>query len=249
VHFTISGVDGNVAYALEVDDMQVLEGTSDGAVSGTFTVPDLVDCASTVAVDAEIHTPGRWRKVESDLDYLGSALPVAGPPTPSVSAPVPVAPQAAPSPEAIHSPGAAEGPPGAPAPTPQAHRRRRQSRKRQVVEPPRHVTRGRERRGRVHRGRHRRKHRAAARHRRSKGASLETGPLSGGIPDPGNGPHAATEPTVPPPAVLVATGARGTDGGAYPAVVVPTLLGLAALALASTALLRRRRLASRRDSD
>jgi hypothetical protein len=250
VHFTISGVDGNVDYALEVDDMQVLEGTSDGVVSDTFTVPDLGDAVRTVAVEAEIRANGRLKKVETDLDYLGPALPLTGPPTPSTAPAVPVVPQAVPTPEAIHSPEAIEGPPPAPAVTLQSNRRRRQSHKRQVVERPRHAARSRERRRRVHRGSDRRKHHAATRNRRSKRAAPGTPPLFGGITEPGRGQHPATEPTAPRPAVLVATGPRpGLGGGAYPAVVVPVLLGLAALALAGTAMLRRRRLASRRESD
>jgi hypothetical protein len=248
VHFTISGVDGNVAYALEVDNIQVLKGASDGAVSGTFTVPDRGDAVRGVAVEAEIRKPGRRKTVESELDCLGSALPVTAPPVPSTSPPGAVAPQAAPSPEAIRSPDAIEGPPSAPAVTPQSNRRRRGSHKRQVIEPPPNVARSRERRRRARPDRDRRKHHAGTRNRRSKRAARGTAPLFDGIPQPGRGQHPATEPTTPRPAVLVATGAR-PGGGVYAAIVVPVLLGLAALALAGTAVLRRRRLASRRGSD
>jgi hypothetical protein len=237
VHFTIAGVDGSMSYALEVDGTQVLDGTSDGGVSGTFTVPDLGDESWTVTVDAKIRGAGKRKNLQSELQYLGSALPVTDPPAQAPAPAVPVVPQAAPSPQQIYSPDAVDGTSPAPAVKPRSRHRRRHTRKRHAIEVPRRVVaRSGERRRRAHRRPARRKHDAAARKARSKRAARRTAPLFDGIPVPGGG-------LAPRPALLVAT-----TGGrpAHTAIVVPTMLGLAAIALAGTALLRRRRLASRR---
>jgi hypothetical protein len=248
VHFTISGVDGTVTYALEVDDTRVLEGTSGGALSGTFTVPDLGDAVRTVTVEAQIRGPDRRRKVERELEYLGSALPVTDPPTPASPPAVPVLPQVAPSLEPAYSPDATEGTSHAPAAAPRSSPRRPKGRKRHAIAPARHVARTGERRRLVHRRRDRRNRDAATRNTRSRRTSLETGPLSGAVPDTGGAQQPGSARSRP--AVLVATGARPGDGkGVNAALLVPALLGLAALALTGTAVLRRRRLASRPGSD
>jgi hypothetical protein len=247
VHFTISGVDGGVTYALEVDDTEVVEGTGDGGVSGTFTVPDLGDAVRTVTVDAKIRGSGRRKSLQSELEYLGSALPLTGP-LPAPPPAVPVVSQEVPPSEPSYSPDAIERTSPAPAVTRRSSHRRRESRKRHAIEPARHVARSGERRRRAHRRRDRRHHGAAARKTRSKRAAEPATPLSDGVPVPG-GPaqRPGAEPLAPSPA-LVAMGARAGDAGGT-AVMVPALLGLGALALAGTAVLRRRRLVSRRGRD
>src|SRR5207302_6622341 len=129
VHFSISGVDVSATYEVAVDAQQVLEDVSGSPVSGTFTVPDLGDAFRTVSVEAEIRGPDKRKKIKRKLEYLGSALPVTGPPAPAIpppapppSAPPPSAPPVvalgAPSPEPIYPPDAIEETPPAPAATP-----------------------------------------------------------------------------------------------------------------------------------
>jgi hypothetical protein len=249
VHFSISASEGPVTYELEVGDKEVLQGTGVAAVSGTFTVPDLGDAARTVTVEAEVRGSEKKKKLKRKLDYLGPALPVTRPPAPAPPPAAVVVPQAAPSPEPIHSPKAMQGAPPQPASTPQSGRRPRQSRKRRGTAPPPQVSRGSERRRGVHRRRDRSNRDAAARKTRSKHPAPRTAPLFDGIPEPGARPGAndgffSLNAIAPPPAVLAATSARSGSGSSL-AIVVPALLGLAALTLAATAALRRRRLASR----
>jgi hypothetical protein len=254
VHFSISGADGSITYALEVDDKQVLEGTG-GAVSDTFTVPDLGDVVRTVTVEAEIRGSDKRKKLKRKLLYLGSALPALGPPAPAPTAAVPaVVPAAPPSTQPIYSPNAIEGPSPAPAVTPRSRRRPRQSRKRRAVGPPRHVARSEERRRHAHRGHGRRNRDAETRNTRSKRPAPWAAPLFETVPEPGararpGGGIFSLNAIAPRTAVLAATTARSGDGGGRAAVVVPALLGLAGLALAGTAVLRRRRLASRPKRD
>ena len=61
--------------------------------------------------------------------------------------------------------------------------------------------------------------------------------------------YVALNAIAPHTAVLAARSVRAGGDGANAAIVVPALLGLAALALAGTAVLRRRRLASRAARD
>jgi hypothetical protein len=258
VHFSISGGDGTVTYELEIDDTDVLEGTGSGVVSGTFTVPDLGQKVRTVTVEAEIRAADKRKKVKRKLEYLGSALPVAGPPAPVLSPAVPAAaPPAASSPEPIHLPNAVAGASPTPRVTPRSSPRPRQSRRRHGVEQPRHVGRGHKRHRRAHRARDRRHHDAASRKGRPRHPAPRTAPLFDGIPEPGAGDRRgdgggvfSLNAIAPRRAVLAATHVRpGDSGGLDAALVVPALLGLAGLALAGTAALRRRHLASARRRD
>jgi hypothetical protein len=258
VHFSISGADGAVTYELEIDDTDVLEGTGSGAVTGTFTVPDLGQDVRTVKVEAEIRAADKRKKVKRKLEYLGSALPVAGPPAPVPPAIVPAAtPHPAASPEPVYLPNAVAGASPAPRVTPRSSPRPRQSRKRHAVEQPRHVGRRHKSRRGARRGRDSRNHDAAARKRRPKHPGPRTAPLFDGIPEPGAGDRPgdgggvfSLNAIAPRGAVLAATRVRpGDSGGLDAALVVPALLGLAGLALAGTAALRRRQLASARRRD
>jgi hypothetical protein len=258
VHFSISGADGAVAYELEIDDTDVLEGTGSGVVTGTFTVPDLGEDVRTVTVEAEIRAADKRKKVKRKLEYLGSTLHVAGPPVPGPSPAVPAAaPPAASSPEPIYLPSAVAGASPATKVTPRSSPRPRQSRRRHGIEPARHVGRRDKRRRGAHRARGRRHQDAATSKGRRKRPAPRTAPLFDGIPEPGTG-HRRDEgggvfslnAIAPRAAVLAATRVRpGDSGGLDAALVVPALLGLAGLALAGTAALRRRQLASARKRD
>jgi hypothetical protein len=247
VHFTISGVDGSTTYALLLDGMQVSEGTADGPISGAFTVPDLGDGAWTVTIAADIRRPGKRRWAESKLGYLGPALPVTPPSAPPPAPATPVVPQVSEPTQPVRLPDTTEPSKQAPAVVTRP-RRRRQSRKPHPLEPhPAEARSGRPRRH-ANRGRDRRNHhRSETRKTHSKRKGRRRAPLSLGIPEPtGGARQPGPNPAVSRPGVLVATGAHAVNGGgAHAAVLVPAVLGLAALGLAGTAVLRRRRLATR----
>jgi hypothetical protein len=244
VHFSISGVDSSVTYDLEVDGTTVFESTGDGVLSATFTVPDLGDDPTTVTVEADIRGSGKRRKLQRDLEYLGAALPVPDPPAQAPSPAAPVAPPADASAGPSYSSDAANGTSPTAAVTPRPRHPRRKSGKRHAAKPQRRVTRTGERRRRAHPVGDRRKHHAATR-KRSKRTARRPVPFFDGFPQPAQPEqHPAPEPTTPRPAVLVATGTH-SGGGSRAPFVVPGLFGLAALGLAGTAMLRRRRLASR----
>jgi hypothetical protein len=247
VHFSISGLDGGVTYRLEVDDTEVLEDTGAGVVSGTFTMPDLGDPGRTVTVEAEIRGSGRLKKLQQDLEYLGPALPVTDAPAPAPGPAAPAVPEDAPPP--VYSPSVVEKTSPASAVTPRSSHGRRRSRGRHGVKRPRHVPRSGEHRRRVHRGRDRRHHRVGVRKARSNHATAGASSPAGSVAEPARPvQHPPLEPTTPGPALLVPPGAGRIDGG-HAALVVPGLLGLAALVLAGTVVMRRRRLASRRGRD
>jgi hypothetical protein len=261
VGFSISGIDGSATYELEIDDTQVLQGAGDGVVSGTFAVPDLGGAIRTVTVEAEIRGSDKRKKVKRKLDYLGPALPVVGLPAPVLPASVPaaVAPQANPSPEPTHSPSTVSETRSAPAVTAPSRRPPRQSRKRRAVEPTLQVARRGERRRRAHRP-HKRRHRdGGAKNTRPERIAPGTvryfgvfpGPEPSARPGGGGGEHRSPirKANTRPAAGLAAPDARPSDHGPLAAVVVPGLLALAGFALAGTAVLRRRRLASRPASD
>jgi hypothetical protein len=254
VHFYISGVENNVAYEVEVADTYLLDDAGEGdVVSGMFTVPDLGDEPRTVTVEVKMWWLDKRRTVKRRLDYLGHPRPETETAAPAAPATVADAVrQGAPTPEPASAPTPApEGISLVPASKPQS-RRPRQSRKRGATESPRHLERSAERRRGAH---HRRDHRnrdAKPRHRRSKYSGRHSTqffdgyaePRAGARPAGGNG-FFALNAIAPRTATLAGTAAH-PDGGADASVVVPALLALTALTLAGTAMLRRRRLISRR---
>jgi hypothetical protein len=227
---------------LEVDDEDVLEGNGSGAVSGTFTMPDLGDEVRTVAVEAEIRAADKRKKVKRKLEYLGSAVPIT-----ALAPAVPAVTYAAPSPESISSPHAIEGasPPGA---RRRSSPRPRESRKRGSIEPRRHVAPGGKRRA----DRGRRNRDAVPGKTRPKRRAPRTAAQFDGVPEPGAGGRRGDGRGIlsvnaigTRRAVLAAARARPRDtGGLDAAVLVPALLGLAGLTLAATTMLRKRQLAS-----
>jgi hypothetical protein len=251
VHFSISGVEGwGVAYHLEVGGEDVQDGRDRAAVAGAFTMPDLGDAARTVIVDAQVWWSDNQRKEKRRLEYLGRALPVADVPAP-VSTVAAGEPPAAPPAEPISSAKVLDGTAAAPAAASPSHRRPRQSRERRPAIPQRHAERSGKRRRSAHRGRDRRKRDATARKRHSKRSARRYKGFFHGYAEPrangrpGGDGLLALNAMAPYTAALAVTRARtGGDGNA--ALVVPALLGLAGLALAGTAVVRRRRLASRR---
>ena len=97
-----------MSFEVYVDGDYVLDGTGEGAVSGTFTMPDLGDDEWTVGVAAVVWDSDRRRKIERSLGYLGQALPPARPPVPMAPSAAPaVAPQGSSSPAPSSSPASA----------------------------------------------------------------------------------------------------------------------------------------------
>lgn len=254
VHFYISGVEDSVAYEVEVADTYLLDDAGVGdVVSGTFTVPDLGDEPWTVTVEVKMWWLDKRRTVKRRLDYLGHPRPETETAAPAAPATVADAVrQGAPAPEPPSAPKAApEGTSLVPASKPQS-RRPRQSRKGGATESPRHLERSAERRRGAHHGRDHRNRDAKPTHRRSKypGRHITqffdgyAEPRAGARPGGGNG-FFALNAIAPRTAALAGTAAH-PGGGADASVVVPGLLALTALTLAGTAMLRRRRLVSRR---
>jgi hypothetical protein len=252
VHFSISGTGGNVTYEVEVADKKIVEGAGIGEVTGTFTMPDLGDAVRTVTVEADIRASGKRKKVKQELEYLGSALPVAAPPAPATGPALPaVEPQVAPLPEPIHAPAASVQASPAPAVTQPANDRPRVNRARPTIDPSRRAVRDGERRRRAHGGHQRRNRHPANKKTRARRHARRTKQVFD-FAQPGAGSDqgvSSLNAIVPPAASLAANVTRAGDGGPNAAVVVPALFGLAALALAVTAFLRGRRLASRPGRD
>jgi hypothetical protein len=237
VPFTISGVDGSLTYEVQVDGTAVLDGDGDGDVAGTFTMPDLGDDPYAVTVAATIWRPHRRTTISTELDYLGPAPPVASPPAEDPAPTISVGAQGDPSSQPAAPKSAKRPSPSAVQKKPSSGRRKDERSRR--IEPRRRVARSRERRASA-RGRHRhdhRRHHRVTRSRRFHHRKHRTG-RAGGSSEP-----SAVEPKTASPAVLVV--ARPVVHESPVATVVPALLALAALSLAGTVVLRRRRLASR----
>jgi len=250
VHFSISGADG-APYELYLDGTQIASGIASSG-GGAFTLPDLGSDGWTVTVGAEIRRSGRHNWLESELDYLGRALPPPAPPPAETAAPE----GATSSPGPVSAPKLVDGTsPGGPAKTVQPQRRHPwpKGRKGRAVDTQSTSPRRSGHRRRAARAHARRKHRAGdgkSRSKRSRRRHLR--PLPGTY-EPGHVPPGATEqaprdPGTPKSGVPLATAAHA-GGTSTASVVVPALLGLAALTLAGMALLRRRELASRRPRD
>jgi hypothetical protein len=240
VHFTISGTHKHLTYALEIGDTKVAEGSAGGnLVSGQFTLPDLGEAARTVTLEAELGGPGKKKTttVRRELRYLGPALAAGGPPEVQPVA-LPVVQQPAVSAPVIPAPPAA-----APAVTRRSHGTPpRRARKRHTVKRRLQAPRS---RGSTHRKQHSRDKASGT---RAKGPAPRTAPLFDGVPEPGSRSHPlgndapGLKAIVPPTAALTVTGGdQAGGGGSAAAILIPGLLGLAALSLTGATLLRRRR--------
>ena len=84
VHFSISDIDEDETYVLEIGDRRLAEGSGTDAeeVSGQFTMPDLGGGERTVTVEAEIGERGDMTTVKRKLRYLGAPAPA-----PAIAAP------------------------------------------------------------------------------------------------------------------------------------------------------------------
>jgi hypothetical protein len=251
VHFSISEPGGwGVAYHIEIDDEDVLDGRQAGAVSGTFTMPYLGESAKTVLVEGELWWSDHKRKDKRRLEYLGPALPAPAPP---VSAPASTVQSVAPptaAPPPAYAPTTAADPSPAPGANSQSRGPARKRGKPRTSETKQSAARTDERRGGSQRVRNRKKRAAPRKHRRSKRSRHWKGGFYTGYAEPGQGSTGARtgffalNAIAPHSAALAAGAARGGKGGDA-AIVVPALLGLAGVTLAGTAVLRRRRLGSR----
>ena len=256
VQFSITGAKKRVAYEIEVGGKEVLEGSgsANGVILGQFTMPDLGASSKTVTVEAEIDEQRGTTVARRKLQYLLLTAPeplVSAPPPATTPGAAPVLPvvlqQAAPVPPApAHtiSPAPAAAP-VAPAPVGKhSSRAPRQARGEPRVTsrnrgPKRHVA------VKKRRAKHRVKH-------STKRRAARTAPLFDGIREAGSGPESAAQADAPgflsmnaiAPPTSVLSAARGD--GLNAAVMVPALLSLVALAIAGTALLRKRLTAPRR---
>jgi hypothetical protein len=250
VHFSISGAEGRVTYDLEIEDREVVEdGAGSGrSVSGQFTMPDLGPSSRTITVKASIEDSDDSTTVTRKLQYLVPDQAVAGP-AGALPPPAPAAlQQAAANPEPAH-PSLAAKPPASrrPAEKRRASRAPRRERARHT---------GRRQESAPSRGRSRRRA-GPVKRARSKRVRPRTAPLFDGVPESASTPGSEAGPPIdgsgflglnaiaPPTAVLTAASASGPGGGGpTAAVLVPALLGLMALALVGTVLVRRRRLST-----
>jgi hypothetical protein len=238
VHFSISNVDGwGVAYHLELDGEDLLDGRFNSSATGTFTMPDLGAEPMTLNLSAWLWWSDSRTRVNRTLEYRGPALPPPPPaPAPATSAP---APAATPSPQDGHAPApAGKAPSSAPKPKATAETRPRAhtapGTNRRVA------ARAERRRGRTQRTRDDKRRRAARKHRGSAPPVRGAGPFLNGFEGPGAaGPGAGSGAAADDPDVTLAS--RSADGW-NAAIVVPAVLTAVALALAGTAALRRRRL-------
>ena len=248
VQFSIAGAKKHVTYEIEVAGKEVLEGSGSegGTILGEFTMPDLGAASRTVTVEAEIDERRGTTVARRKLQYLLPASPgplVTAPPAlVPAAAPVVLQQEAAPPPEPVH-PIAPATAPVAPAPG-GSHSARAP---RQAGGKPRATGRNRGARRHVVAEQRRAKHAAShgAKHRPNR-RPARTAPLFDGIPEPGSGQRSAARgdehgllslnAIAPPTTALSAATADGLGA----AVIVPALLGLAALALGGTALLRKR---------
>jgi hypothetical protein len=253
VHFSISDIDEDETYVLEVGDRRLAEGSGNDAeeVSGQFTMPDLGGGERKVTVEAEIGERDDATTIKRKLRYLGDPAPapaIAGPPH-APTAPVPAALTPTAGPPAPLQALTAPNLPASPAPAGRTRSKRapRQARKRRTTErrlsPARRVE--------------RRRHGSAVKRAKGKKAKEKakrerprTAPLFDGVPEssgsaaaPGRSPGSLGLNAIAPPTAAL-TGAvadTGAHAGPAAAVLAPALLGLAALALGGTALLRSRR--------
>ena len=265
VHFSITGAKGPVTYELEIGHHDVVEdavGTG-SVVTGEFFLPHLGDSGRTVTVKAEIREPGDKTTVKRKLHYLGPA-PAATHPTDPVSAPEPAAQPKAPPPPSAPAPSVllptalppepASATHGATAPasrTPAARRRSRHGAKQDKVKKRGHTPSSSSSSSSSSGGggggkpsRH-----APRRKTRAKRPAPRTAPLFDGVPEPGAEGSVSTKEDgyasrdAPPAAVLTGTrAASGGDSMLSAAVLVPGLMGVAALVLTGATLHRRRRL-------
>jgi hypothetical protein len=264
VHFSITGARNRVNYEIEVADREVVQGSATGTlITGEFTMPALGESARTFKVEAEMYESGKKTKVKPKIEYLGLALPRPEParveePAAPVALPNALPAPNVPAPASAHesAPAPAAAPATTAAPVSPARAVRRGTRRARRTDTRRH-TRARPHRAEAgglkpHRGRHARKTRKT---RSRRGPHARTAPLFDGVPEPGSG---SFDPgsvkgfsalnAILPPTVTVAGATADNAAGADPpvALLVPGLLGLAALTLAGTALHRRRTLRRRR---
>jgi hypothetical protein len=251
VRFTISNVNGwGVAYHLELAGADLQNGRGANAIAGTFRMPDLGEGARYVALDAYLWWANTSRRVQTTVHYLGPR-----PPDPPAPAPPPtltkpdVVSQPAPGPSSSPSSSApaAKGPPSSHA-RPKAERRRGHARTRRAAGKKRSTASKDKGSRRAHRARDRHRRKAAAKHRRSKRSMRGAGPFLNGFQGPGGSNAADADDSSgqkPSPRPTVLTASR--DSGIGASTVVPVALTLAALGLVGSAVMRRRRLASRGD--
>ena len=248
VHFSISDIDEDETYVLEIGDRRLAEGSGNKAerVSGQFTMPDLGGGERTVTVEAEIGERGDTTTVKRTLRYLGAlapALAIAGP-SPAPPTPVPAAPTPTAVPPEPTRASTAPDPPSSRATADRTRSKpaRRQARKKRATERRRDENHG---NGATVKRTKRREEKAKTKARREH---ARTAPLFDGVPEssrasaPGrsNG-SSGLNAVAPPTAALTRAATDGAYSGPAAAVLVPMLLGLAALALVGTALLRGRR--------
>jgi VTC domain-containing protein len=99
VHFSISGLEDEASYVLEIGDEQVAEDSevSSGQAAGEFTMPDLGSAGRSVTVEAQIKQGDETTNLTRSLQYLAGSQS-SDPATPQSAAAVTAAPAAPSSP-------------------------------------------------------------------------------------------------------------------------------------------------------
>lgn len=243
VHFAISDAEDVKRYTIEIAGRPVAEGgkARHETITGTFTMPDLGGSARNVVVDARMKEHGETDTASRTLRYIVAAAvepppPAAAPVIPAATEPAPAPPPAAP---------VAPAPPEAPAAYDPPHTLTTAAPSVTRAAPPRRASTG----GRTS-ARHaviRTRDRKAKR-TRSRRTRARTAPLFDGVPEaaraeggPG-GPSSLNSITGSTVAASSSSGIQGGGDAFKAAVIVPALMGFAALLLAGTALARNRRL-------
>ena len=245
VHFSISEAERGARYVLQIGEEQVAREKARGrhGVSGEFAMPNLGDVTKAVTLQARASKHHDDDDDDDEATTLTHTLLYVAPPTAS-AAPVvaPLAVALVPAPASEAAPALLPSAQTQPAPSgPGGVRRRQRS------PGPREDGRAREQRRSDVRHLSRRRTKRKSRQRTASGLRYVLG--SGGAADPlwsgepTNGStsiprvNAAPRATITPSSKIIG----GGKGGASIAVMIPALLALAALALATVAVVRRRR--------
>jgi hypothetical protein len=270
VHFSISGLESDATYLLEIGDEDVASGSPAGnRVSGVFTMPNLGDTGRRVTVEAQIGQSGETTILTRTLEYLAPTRAATPGPTGTTAGEAPQPAPSIPSQPTVQPGPSVQGAPSLEPTPPSPARKRRGS---QTAAGDRRAQRSptlaRERRSSAWQPSSRAGDRSDGR-----GSPVSTPPIEASAPNPapqtggqgkltsaevlenrappgppGLGLGLATllsEPLISPATASLTSGVADRDDGeaTIAAGVVLALLGLAALILASA---RRRRWPSAR---
>jgi hypothetical protein len=254
VHFSIAGADGSFKYGLEVGDVAVLNGSAAKLVSGQFTMPDLGAAGKTVTVEARIQEPEDTTTATRILAYLPPAPPPAAPvQAPPASPPAAVAP-AQPASQPTHSLPAQQQTEKRDPEPPRQHQRQSAAQGNPDRGPSsmggkkeENGKKDKKDKGKKDKDKQKKDKKKKDKNKKDKDKKKkDKDNAGGGGAGKGGGGFGALNAIFPPSAASIAPPGAGPNGGPNPAILLPALVGLAALMLAGATLGRRRRLAGAR---